>query len=72
MKRIASIVMLMTAIALLWTGSIIAQEHKGPRILIKEERHDFGKVAQGAQAMHVFTIQNTGDEILEIQKVQSS
>lgn len=49
-----------------------AQEHKGPRMEIKEERHDFGKVAEGEQVVHVFDIRNAGDEVLDIQKVQTS
>lgn len=48
------------------------EEHKGPRIEIKQDRYDFGKVTQGEQAVHVFEFRNAGDEVLEIQKVQTS
>ncbi len=67
-------VLLLLAVAALSGNAapLSAQDHKGPRILVKEERYDFGKVAQGAQAVHVFEIQNVGDGILEIQKVQTS
>ncbi len=45
---------------------------KGPKIEVNQDRHDFGKVAQGAEAIHVFDIKNAGDELLEIQKVETS
>jgi hypothetical protein len=49
-----------------------AEEQKGPRLEIKEEHYDAGKVAQGEQVVHVFEVRNAGDAILEIQKVQTS
>jgi hypothetical protein len=49
-----------------------AEEQKGPRLEIKEEHYDAGKVAQGEQVVHVFEVRNGGDAVLEIQKVQTS
>ena len=49
-----------------------AQEHKGPRMEVKGEQHGFGKVIQGEQVVHIFDIRNAGDEVLDIQKVQTS
>ena len=51
-------------------GSVSAGEHQGPRISVKEDRFDFGTVAQGTQAEHIFEIKNTGDELLEITQIQ--
>jgi len=72
MKRIAGTVMVLSVFAMFCAAGLYAQEHKGPKIKLKEERHDFGQVTQGAQPLHVFEIQNAGDELLEIQKVQPS
>jgi hypothetical protein len=48
------------------------REHTGPKIDIKEEQYDLGKVVQGQQAVHVFEFRNAGDEVLVIQKVLTS
>lgn len=47
-----------------------AGELQGPRIYIAEGRFDFGTVAEGIQPEHIFTIQNVGDAVLEIRRVQ--
>ena len=56
--------------AVLFGGSVIALERQGPRISVKDPRHDLGTVEQGAQPEHIFEITNTGDEVLEIKKIQ--
>jgi cbb3-type cytochrome oxidase subunit 1 len=53
-------------------GVIAAEEQKGPRIEFKQDRFEFGQVKQGEQAVHVFEFRNSGDAVLEIQKVQTS
>jgi len=55
-----------------FSGILPAQESKGPRIEVRELRHDFGKVAQGTQVSYVFEIRNAGSETLVIERVQSS
>jgi hypothetical protein len=52
------------------TGSRI--DTSGPRIEIKDMRHDFGKVVKGTKVEYVFEIKNVGNEELVIQKVQPS
>jgi hypothetical protein len=54
------------------TLGVTAQDYSGPRIEVKELRHDFGKVVQGAQISHVFEIRSAGKEALVIERVQSS
>ncbi len=49
-----------------------AQEQRGPRIEINQERYDFGNVKQGDEAVHVFEFKNSGDDVLIIQRVQTS
>jgi hypothetical protein len=53
-------------------GVLAAEEQKGPRIEFKQDRFEFGHVKQGEQAVHVFEFRNSGDAVLEIQKVQTS
>jgi hypothetical protein len=61
-----------TAAFFLCATLLLAEEYSGPRIEIKELRHDFGKVVQGAQVSHVFEIRSAGKEALVIERVQSS
>ncbi len=70
MKRI--VLMSMAMAGLLCAGPLAALDYKGPRIEIKELRHDFGKVVQGTRVAHVFEIKNAGSEQLVIEKVLSS
>ncbi len=72
MKRVLLLVILIMAACGAGGRMLPAQEHKGPKIEVKEELYDAGKVVQGEPVVHVFGIRNTGDEILEIQKVQTS
>ncbi len=73
MKRMNVVLVAVTTIfAAAGSGTVFSQDHKAPRIEIKEERFDFGKVTQGEQAVHVFDIRNAGNDVLEVQKVQTS
>ena len=46
-----------------------AQAASGPKSVLKENSHDFGKVWEGANLEHTFEILNQGDEILKINSV---
>jgi hypothetical protein len=73
MKRMNVVLVAVTTIfAFAGNVAVFSQDHKAPRIEIKEERFDFGKVAPGEQAVHVFEIRNAGNDVLEVQKVQTS
>lgn len=73
MKRMnVALVSLAAIFAAAGSGTVFSQDHKSPRIEIKEERFDFGRVTQGEQAVHVFEIRNAGNDVLEVQKVQTS
>ncbi len=54
------------------TGSLQAQEVKGPKISAAEIKYDFGEVVQGMQASHIFEVRNVGDEPLIIDRVVPS
>ena len=70
MKKITIVVSAMAL--LLFVGALQAQEHKGPRIEVKQERYDAGKVVAGQLVTHVYEIKNSGDEPLLIDRVQPS
>ena len=61
------------ALVFLQCASLLpAQDHKGPRIEVKEIQHDFGKVSQGTRVDYVFQVRNTGNEPLIIERVVPS
>jgi hypothetical protein len=41
-----------------------------PKIVCQEATHDFGTVAQGEDAVHVFTIENKGKGVLDIERAR--
>ncbi len=47
-------------------------ERRGPRIEVKEDHVDLGPVKEGVVAEHEFELRNAGDEVLVIQRVQTS
>ncbi len=69
MKR--SVFISIVTVVLLCAGQLSALENKGPKIEIKEMRHDFGTVVEGTTVSHVFEVRNTGNEQLVIKKVKA-
>ncbi len=69
MKNILAVI---AVIMFTGSGVVTALEQQGPRIEIREVRHDFGKVAQGTQVSHVFEVRSVGGEALVIERVTSS
>lgn len=66
-KVVISVLVLAAAVL---AGSVYAGERQGPRISVKDARFDFGMVSRGTQPEHIFEIENTGDELLEITQIQ--
>lgn len=66
------VLMSMVMAGLLCAGPLAALDNNGPKIEIKEMRHDFGKVVQGTMAEYVLEVKNVGSEQLVIEKVQPS
>lgn len=62
----------LAAFLLLWLvgSTILAQEARGPKMLLKEEVFDFGEVKEGEVIEHAFEITNAGTETLEIKDVK--
>lgn len=56
------------------TGFIIAQDaKKAPKVEFKNDKHDFGKVAESAKSVSFdFTFKNIGSAPLLIQRVQTT
>ncbi len=63
-KALLAVVLLCLAVGLAAYGS--------PKIHVEEPIHDFGSILEGYAVTHVFTIQNTGDETLIIDRVAVS
>jgi hypothetical protein len=71
MKQVMVVAMTLLIVAGIM-GPAAAQDRRGPRIEVAEEKFDFGTVTEGSETAHIFSIRNGGDEVLEINKVQSS
>lgn len=56
-------------LAFLSVGPAAAQ---GPEITFSQEKWDFGRIKEGEVVTHVFSFTNTGDAVLEIQRVRTS
>jgi len=50
----------------------VAYTTGGPRLTLKEESFDFGKISQEEEVEHTLVFTNTGDEDLIIQNIDSS
>jgi len=55
-----------------FTNSKITATMKAPKIVFKEDFHDFGKVPQGPQLQYNFEFVNKGNAPLKIEKIQTS
>ena len=44
----------------------------GPRLEVTPQKHDFGKVFQGATVEHSFRVKNVGDALLKIERIRGS
>ncbi len=67
-----SVVRGLVFIVVLMAGALAAQELKGPRIEVNQERYAMGSIVQGKQAEHVFEVRNAGNEPLVIERLQPS
>jgi hypothetical protein len=50
----------------------LAQENKGPNMVIVDPVFDAGRVDQGTTVPHDFIVRNTGDETLLITRVDAA
>ncbi len=59
-------------LAILLTVASLAGAGTGPVITFDDENHDYGRVIWGDKVTHEFTVTNSGDETLIIEKVEST
>ncbi|MBN2034672.1 MAG: DUF1573 domain-containing protein [Deltaproteobacteria bacterium] len=69
MKKILLFSILYALVSLFFNPLGSAEPLKGPQMNLKEKHHDFNEVKEGEVIEHSFTVENQGDQILEIQKV---
>lgn len=54
------------------TNSKLTASLRSPKIVFKEEVHDFGKVPRGPELQYNFRFTNKGSAVLKIERVQTS
>ncbi len=70
MKRIWQTVFVLFFLLAFLGNWVFAREAKGPKIIIKEQVHDFKDIKEGETIEHTFRVFNEGDETLKITKVK--
>lgn len=71
-RNVRNILMTIALVGLFGIEVVMALEQQGPRIEIRELRHDLGRVPQGTQASHIFEVKSVGSEPLVIERVSST
>lgn len=69
MKKTLLLWLLCVPIFILSNPFASAQPQSGPRMFLGEKHHDFKEVNEGAIVEHTFRVENRGDQVLEIQRV---
>lgn len=59
-------------LVLLILTSVSFAQKMGPKITAPEPKFDFGNILEGQRVSHEFVVQNDGDEVLEIRKINAS
>ncbi len=72
MKKVVFMFAIAAALITMNVSQPAAQEHAGPKLEVKQDNYDFGKIVQGTAAVHTFEIRNIGDGTLVIERVQTS
>jgi hypothetical protein len=70
MKRVVQMALLLLLISSFLGHTVLAQETRGPRIVVKEPVFDFKEIKEGSVVQHTFKVFNEGDETLEIKSVR--
>ena len=70
MRRHLVIGIILIALISLCGYPAIAQDAKGPKMVLKERVFDFKEVKEGEVIEHTFRVLNQGEGILEIKKVK--
>jgi hypothetical protein len=67
MRKVTAVIL-----AILLTVPPLVGAGTGPIIDFDDEGHDYGRVMYGDKVTHEFTLTNTGDETLTIEKLEST
>jgi len=69
-EKWAHVAWMVVALSFCLAGMPVAQETRGPKLVVNELTYDFGDVKAGTPVSHVFELSNAGDETLVIERVQ--
>jgi len=70
MKRVLQMTLSVLLLSAFWGHPLLAQENRGPKIVVKEPVFDFKEIKEGDVVQHTFKVLNEGDQILEIKDVR--
>jgi hypothetical protein len=70
MKRYLQMALLVLLLSTSLGYTVLAQENRGPRIVVKEQVFDFKEIKEGSVVQHTFKVLNEGDQTLEIKSVR--
>ena len=70
MKRVVFMVIIASVLFSSYCPMVNAQKPVGPRLVIDKKVFNANKVKEGEIIDHTFIVSNTGDSVLEINKVQ--
>ncbi len=69
---IVGIAVIFSVLFLVVNNSKLTASLKAPKIVFKEDSHDFGKVPRGPELQYNFKFTNKGNSTLNIERVQTS
>ncbi|MCX6165857.1 MAG: DUF1573 domain-containing protein [Ignavibacteriae bacterium] len=69
---VIGIVIVFSVLFVVSNNSKLTASLKGPKIVFKEEVHDFGHVPRGPELQYNFKFTNKGTAVLKIERVQTS
>ena len=70
MRRRRLVGIICIALFSLYSYSALAQESRGPKMVLKEQEFDFNEVNEGDIIEHTFQVFNQGDQTLKIIRVK--
>ena len=68
-KKYRLFVLTILTLILTYGHFALADQGRGPKMVLKEQDFDFGEVKQGEVITHTFEVLNQGEEMLTIEKV---
>jgi hypothetical protein len=70
MKKQLFFLVLCVAVSLFFRPFASPQSASEPRMVLSVKHHDFKEANEGEVVEHSFTVQNQGDQVLEIERVK--